>query len=86
MTKHRLQFDFAEAALKELDDLQGAAGIPTRAELIRQALRLFQWILTETQHGATILIERDKKVREVIFPFWTISNSSRTNRTDRAVS
>ena len=80
MTKHRLQFDFEQAALEELDDLQVAANLPTRAELIRQALRLFQWMFTETTHGATILIERDEKVREVIFPFWTKSSSSHADR------
>ena len=80
MTKHRLQFDFDQAALEELDELQVAANLPTRAELIRQALRLFQWIFTETAHGAKILIERDEKVREIVFPFWTISSSSHAER------
>ena len=70
MTKHRLQFDFSEEALKQLDELKDAAGVGTRAELIRQALRLLQWTLTETQDNkATILVERDGKVREIVFPF-----------------
>ena len=70
MTKHRLQFDFSEEALKQLDELKDAAGLGTRAELIRQALRLLQWTLTETKdNNATILVERDGKMREIVFPF-----------------
>jgi len=70
MSKHRLQFDFTEEALKQLDDLKDAVGLGTRAELIRQALRLMQWTLTETRDkNATILVEKEGKVREVVFPF-----------------
>jgi len=77
MTKHRLQFDFNEAALRELDELQSATSLPTRAELIRQALRLLQWMFTETQQNrATILIEKGGKTREVVFPFWTPTNAA----------
>jgi hypothetical protein len=84
MAKHRLQFDFSDTALKELDELQDITNLPTRAELIRQALRLLQWMLTETQEkGATILIEKDGKLREVIFPFWAPASSTHTEG-DRA--
>lgn len=74
MPKHRLQLDFSPNGLKELDELREETGLPTRAELIRQALRLLQWTVTETQRkNATLLLEKDGRLREVVFPFWGTS-------------
>lgn len=71
MNKKRLQFDFTEEALQELDALQQATGLSTRAELIRHALRFLQWGLDQTQEqGATLLVEKAGRMREVVFPFW----------------
>lgn len=79
--KRRLQFDFTDEGLRELDELQKAAGLPTRAELIRHALRLFQWTIDETtKKGATLLLEKDGKLREVVFPFWTRAATSESGR------
>ncbi len=70
MAKHRLQLDFTDEALEDLDALKGATGSPNRAETIRQALRLLQWTIQETkQNDATILIEKNGRQKEVIFPF-----------------
>lgn len=54
MAKHRLQFDFDEEALKELDTLREETGFPTRAELIRHALKFFQWTVDETKKKAVL--------------------------------
>lgn len=75
-TKHRLQFDFTVEALRELDQLQYQAGLPTKAELIRQSLRFFQWALKETADNAVILIEKQGKLKEVVFPFWPSLNNN----------
>ncbi|TSC62948.1 MAG: hypothetical protein G01um101448_53 [Parcubacteria group bacterium Gr01-1014_48] len=72
MEKKRLQFDFDEVAVKEIDELRKATAMPTRAELIRQALRFLRWTLDETNKGASLLIERNGNIRQVIFPFWTM--------------
>jgi hypothetical protein len=67
MEKKRLQFDFTQDALEELDQLQRATGLPSRAELIRHSLRLLQWIVDQTQNKkATLLIEKDGKIRELV--------------------
>ncbi len=76
MTKRRLQFDFDELAVKELDELREAAALPNRAELIRQALRFLQWTLDETRKGSTLLLEKDGNLRQVIFPFWTMTTGA----------
>jgi metal-responsive CopG/Arc/MetJ family transcriptional regulator len=75
MPKTRLQFDFSDDALKELEELQAETGLPSRAELIRQSLKLLQWMLHETaENNATFLVEKNGKVREIAFPFWPIKS------------
>jgi metal-responsive CopG/Arc/MetJ family transcriptional regulator len=70
MAKTRLQFDFTEDALNELDELKGATGATNRAEVIRQSLRLLQWTIEQTRdEKATVLVEKNGRQREVIFPF-----------------
>lgn len=70
MAKQRLQFDFTAEALAELDTLKDRAGFSTRAELIRHSLRFLNWTIGEHQNGAQMLLEKDGKTREVVFPFW----------------
>ena len=72
MAKTRLQFDFTDDALGELDELKSATGAPSRAEVIRQSLRLLQWTVDQTQNEkATVLVEKNGRQREVIFPYLT---------------
>ena len=71
--RKRLQFDFTPDALEELDELQRKTGLPSRADLIRHALRFLQWTLEETyDKGANIVLEKDGKLRQVVFPFWNV--------------
>jgi len=79
--KKRLQFDFTEDALEELDGLQRATGAPSRAELIRHSLRLLQWMVDEAHNKkGTFLVERDGKLRElVLLPF--IGNPTQVSAT-----
>lgn len=85
--KKRLQFDFSEEGLRELDELQEITGLPTRAELIRHALRLLQWTIEETSSkGATLLLEKDGRIREVVFPFWNKAASGDARSTADAMS
>ena len=72
MAKTRLQFDFTEDALSELDELKGATGATNRAEVIRQSLRLLQWTIEQVRdENATVLVEKNGRQREVIFPYLT---------------
>ena len=84
MEKRRLQFDFAPEALEELDELQRQTGFSSRADLIRHALRLFQWAVSEIRNNdATLLIEKNGQVREVVFPFFGGSKIPRRQNEDR---
>ena len=72
MAKTRLQFDFTDEALSELDELKGATGATNRAEVIRQSLRLLQWTIEQIRdENATVLVEKNGRQREVIFPYLT---------------
>jgi hypothetical protein len=66
--KIRVQFDFTPSALEELDKLQGTMGAKSRAEVIRYALRVLQWLLDQLRSGGKIMVEgRDGKVQTVMF-------------------
>lgn len=79
--KKKLQFDFTEEAVDELDELQELTRLPTRVEVIRHALRFLRWAVDETANGGILCIERNGKIREVI-PFWqsAISQASKIGR------
>jgi hypothetical protein len=45
--KERVQFDFSPDALDRIDRLKELIGASTRAEVIRQSLRVLDWFVTE---------------------------------------
>ena len=65
MQKHRLQFDLTPEALEELDALKDAVGAATRAELLRNALRLYAWFMEKRQEGYDLELRKGKDVKEV---------------------
>jgi Ribbon-helix-helix protein, copG family len=79
--KHRLQFDFSDESLKELDDLKDTTGL-SRAELIRQALRFLQWTFDQHKSGASVLLQKNGQVREIVFPFWTVTSPQRSTNSE----
>lgn len=54
--KERVQLDFSHESLERLDALKERIGASTRAEAIRQALRLFEWFINETDPTDTIQV------------------------------
>src|SRR5689334_16565808 len=47
MKSRRIQFDFAPEALKRLESLQERSKASTKAEVIRDALKLYDWFLEQ---------------------------------------
>ncbi len=67
-----VQFSFTSEAYKELVALQSDLRMATKAEVIRHALRVLQWLISESSAHRRILVEDDGgKLQEVIFPFLT---------------
>ncbi|HLZ60645.1 MAG TPA: hypothetical protein VKR06_27175 [Ktedonosporobacter sp.] len=52
--KERVQLDFSTDAIHRLDLLKNQLDTTTRAEVIRLALRLLEWFVTETGEDDTI--------------------------------
>lgn len=70
MEKRKLQFDFTQEVVRELEELQQLTGLSTRVQAIRHALCFLRWAVDETRKGGTLLVEKHGKTREVI-PFWS---------------
>jgi len=56
----RLQFDFPLSAVQVLQELAEETGEPTLAGVVRDALKVYTWIIEEQKLGRRILSE-DKK-------------------------
>src|SRR5439155_17229798 len=85
--KHRLQFDFTDESLRELDELRKETGLASRADLIRQALRFFTWLFMEVRgNNSRLLIEREGQLREVVFPFWVANSTVIAGNGDRTAN
>lgn len=61
--KERLQFDFSTEALQRLDSMKEKTCAATRAETVRNALRLYEWFIDEVDPESTIKIfDKDNKL------------------------
>ena len=58
--KERVQFDFSLDALQRLDEIKEKTGASTRAETIRNALKVYEWLVNELDPDSTIKVF-DKK-------------------------
>ncbi len=56
----RLQFDFPLSAVRVLQELAEETGEPTLAGVVRDALKVYTWIIEEQKQGRR-LISEDKK-------------------------
>lgn len=56
-TKQRVQFDFSQEALKRLEEMQERLDAPTKAEVVRNALKLYEWFINEVDSNAIIEIQ-----------------------------
>ncbi len=74
-SKERIQFDFSVDALERLDYLKNETGASTRAEVIRQSLRLYEWFITEVKPEHTITITDTNKEVQSTFKAKLLHNS-----------
>ena len=68
--RQRLEFDFSRQAVESLDALKDKRGAESRAEVIRHALALLDWLHEETSKGYAIHLVKGEEVREIdlIYP------------------
>lgn len=66
----RIQFEFPEDKLEELEQLMLETDLRTRKDLFNNALTLFQWAVEERRRGRIIasIDEDDLRYKELVLP------------------
>jgi metal-responsive CopG/Arc/MetJ family transcriptional regulator len=62
--KERVQFDFSEEMLKKLDYIMERTGATTRAEAVRNALRVYDWFIDTDPDDHIKVIGENDEVRQ----------------------
>jgi metal-responsive CopG/Arc/MetJ family transcriptional regulator len=65
LEKYRIQFDLTAEALQRLDEIKEKAKAGTRAEAVRNALRLYAWYLSKKSEGYQLLLRKDSDLKEI---------------------
>jgi hypothetical protein len=55
--KQRVQFDFSPEALQRLEDLKEKVDASTKAEVIRNALKIYEWFATQIDPNSIIEVK-----------------------------
>lgn len=63
--RQRIQLDFTPESLERLRQIKEMAGAKTNTEVIRNALRLYDWFLRQKQENYTFQLVKDHRVKEV---------------------
>jgi hypothetical protein len=63
--RQRVQLDFTPEAIDRLREIKELAGAKTNAEVVRNALRLYEWFLRQKKENYTIQLVKDNWVKEV---------------------
>ena len=65
---HRIQFQFTPDAYERMQKLREEVGASTYAELVRNALRIYEWLHKQEQQGYSLgLVKDDELVKEIKF-------------------
>ena len=57
--KTRVQFDFASEALDRLDRLVKLTEVTSRADVVRNSLRLYEWLVDRAGEGKYMILVED---------------------------
>jgi hypothetical protein len=65
--RHRVQLEFSPAAFQQLQELRRLTDARSHAEVVRNALRVYAWFVSEQANNKRILVRsEDGKVQEVV--------------------
>ena len=67
--RHRLQLDFSAEAYERLLRIRDRSDAATNAEVVRNALRIYDWFLEQRSRDIRFQIVEDDLVKEVKFLF-----------------
>jgi predicted CopG family antitoxin len=69
-TAKRIQFEFAPDAYQRLQKMKDETEASSYADVVRNALRLYEWFITQQKEGYEIgLIKDDRLVKAIKFYF-----------------
>jgi metal-responsive CopG/Arc/MetJ family transcriptional regulator len=70
--KYRVQLDFAAVDFDEVNELVTELGLPTRAELFRDALITLRWMYNKKRQGYSVMAisPDEERLIEPEFPFF----------------
>jgi len=63
--RKRVQFDFSEEAYQRLEKLRHRTQKQSQAEVVRNSLRVYEWLLDQLDKGFVIQLAKDDFVKEV---------------------
>ena len=63
--RQRVQLDFTPEALERFREIKEMVEAKTNAEVVRNALRLYEWFLKQRRENYTFQLVKDNKVKEV---------------------
>lgn len=59
-SKQRIQFDFTTESMKRLEDLKEKTDATTKAEVVRNALKLYEWFVNQIDPNYVVEIKDDE--------------------------
>ena len=65
MKKQRVAIEFSTEAFERLNQIREVAGASSNAEVIRDALRVYDFLLNNRKNGWAIHLVKDKYVKEL---------------------
>jgi len=69
-TRQRVQLDFCQDAFDRLEQIKRLADAKTNAEVVRNALRVYEWFLQQKREGFKLRSVKGDTVREVAEEAW----------------
>ena len=67
--RHRLQLDFTAEAFERLMRIRRRSEAATNAEVVRNALRLYDWLLEQRSKGTSFQTVENGTIKEIEFVF-----------------
>ena len=64
-SRKRVQFDFSEEAYQRLEKLRARTEKQSQAEVVRNSLRVYEWLLDQIDKGYKLQLAKDDLVKEV---------------------
>ncbi len=65
MSRQRVQLEFTPEAMQRLRQIKALANASTNAEVVKNALRVYEWFLNQRNQNYKLQLVKDDQVKEV---------------------